>query len=133
MKRYLVLYLVTAIVFLPLDFLFLGTLGKRVFTAQVGDMLGEVRLVPAVLFYLLYVAGIVTFANGPAAAGWPSALLNGALFGLFCYATFELTALALLKHWTWTVVALDMSWGILVTAASAALGLAIAEAIAAKV
>ena len=44
MKRYLLLYLATALVFLPLDFLFLGTLGKRVFTAQVGDMLGEVRL-----------------------------------------------------------------------------------------
>jgi uncharacterized membrane protein len=132
LKRYLLLYLATALVFLPLDFLFLGTLGKRVFTAQVGDMLGEVRLLPAVLFYLLYLAGMVIFANGSPGASWPSALLNGALFGLFCYATFELTALSLLKHWTWTVVALDMSWGILVTAASAALGLVIADAIAGK-
>jgi uncharacterized membrane protein len=133
LKRYLLLYLATAVVFLPLDFLFLGTLGKRVFTAQVGDMLGEVRLMPAILFYLLYVAGIVIFANGSAAATWPSSLLYGALFGLFCYATFELTALSLLKHWTWAVVALDMSWGIFVTAASAALGLLIADAVAAKV
>lgn len=132
MKRYLVLYLATAMVFLPLDFLFLGTLAKNFFLAQVGDMLGEVRLAPAMLFYLLYVAGIVIFANGPAAATWPSALLYGALFGLFCYATFELTALSLLKHWTWAVVALDMSWGIAVTAVSAALGLILANAVAAK-
>ena len=133
LKRYLLLYLATAMVFLPLDFLFLGTLARSFFTAQVGDMLGEVRLMPAILFYLLYVAGIVIFANGSAAATWPSALLYGALFGLFCYATFELTALSLLKHWTWAVVALDMSWGIFVTAASAALGLIIADAMAAKI
>jgi uncharacterized membrane protein len=133
MNRYPLLYLATAMVFLPLDFLFLGTLAKSFFTAQVGDMLGEVRLMPAILFYLLYVAGIVVFANGPAAATWPSALLYGALFGLFCYATFELTAMSLLKHWTWAVVALDMSWGIFVTAASAALGLIIANAMAAKI
>ena len=133
LNRYLLLYVATAMVFLPLDFLFLGTLAKSFFTAQVGDMLGEVRLMPAILFYLLYVAGIVIFANGPAAATWPSALLYGALFGLFCYATFELTALSLLKHWTWAVVALDMSWGILVTAASAALGLIIANAMAARI
>jgi uncharacterized membrane protein len=133
LNRYLLLYLATAMVFLPLDFLFLGTLAKSFFTAQVGDMLGEVRLMPAILFYLLYVAGIVVFANGPAAATWPSALLYGALFGLFCYATFELTAMSLLKHWTWAVVALDMSWGIFVTAASAALGLIIANAMAAKI
>jgi uncharacterized membrane protein len=132
LKRYLVLYLATATVFLPLDFLFLGTLAKNFFIAQVGDMLGEVRLAPAMLFYLLYVAGIVIFANGPAAATWPSALLYGALFGLFCYATFELTALSLLKHWTWAVVALDVSWGIAVTAVSAALGLILANAMAAK-
>jgi uncharacterized membrane protein len=133
LNRYLLLYLATAMVFLPLDFLFLGTLAKSFFTAQVGDMLGEVRLAPAILFYLLYVAGIVVFANGAAAAAWPSALLYGALFGLFCYATFELTALSLLKHWTWAVVVLDISWGIFVTAASAALGLIIANAIAAKI
>src|SRR3954453_2246942 len=127
LNRYLLLYLATAVVFLPLDFLFLGTLGKRVFTAQVGEMLGEVRLMPAVLFYLLYVGGIVTFANGSSGGTWPSSSLQGALFGLFCYATFELTAMALLKHWTWTVVTLDMSWGSLVTAGSAALGLVIAD------
>jgi uncharacterized membrane protein len=133
LKRYLLLYLATASVLLPLDLLFLGTLGKSIFTAQVGDMLGEVRLTPAILFYLLYVAGIVIFASGSPAATWPSALLYGALFGLFCYATFELTALSLLKHWTWAVVTLDISWGTFVTAASAALGLVVSNAIAAKI
>jgi uncharacterized membrane protein len=133
LKRYLFLYLATMIVFIPLDFLFLGTIAKGFFSVQVGDMLGEVRLTPAILFYLIYLAGIVVFANGSPDAAWPSALLYGALFGFFCYATFELTALSLLKHWTWPVVMLDMSWGTFVTAVSAALGLIIANAVAAKI
>ena len=114
----------------PLDFLFLGLVAKGFFTSQVGDMLGAVRLPPAILFYLLYAAGIVIFANGAQDATWRSALLYGALFGLFCYATFELTALALLKHWTWPVVIVDVAWGAFVTAVAAALGLLIVDAVA---
>ena len=54
MKRYIILYLATLIVLIPVDFLFLGTVAKSFFSSQVGDMLGEIRLPPAILFYLLY-------------------------------------------------------------------------------
>lgn len=127
MKRYAALYFATLIVIVPIDFLFLGIVGKGFFTSQVGDMLGEIRLAPAVLFYLLYGVGIVVFVSGPATATWPSTLAYGALFGLFCYATFELTSLSLLKHWTWPVVAVDVGWGAFVTAVSSTLGLVIAN------
>ena len=133
MKRYAVLYLATLMVIVPIDLVFLGTVAKSLFTAEVGDMLGEVRPAPAILFYLLYVAGILVFVSGQAAATWPSTLSYGALFGLFCYATFELTALSLLKHWTWTVVVVDVSWGAIVTAASSTLGLIIADWLMPKV
>ena len=70
MNRYVVLYLATLIVLIPLDFLFLGFVAKGFFTSQVGDMLGEIRLAPAILFYLLYVAGILIFVSGrPARPG----------------------------------------------------------------
>src|ERR1700709_645105 len=115
-KRYAVLYLATLVVIIPIDFLFLGLVAKGFFASQVGDMLGEIRLAPAILFFLLYVAGILIFVSGTATATWPSTLLYGALFGLFCYATFELTSLSLLKHWTWAVVMVDVSWGMFVTA-----------------
>jgi uncharacterized membrane protein len=126
-NRYVVLYLATLIVLIPIDFLFLGLVAKGFFSAQVGDMLGEIRPAPAVLFYLLYVAGILIFVSGPAAATWQTTLLYGALFGLFCYATFELTSLSLLKHWTWPVVVVDVSWGVFMTAISSTLGLMIAN------
>ena len=123
MQRHLILYLATALVMLPLDLIFLGFIAKGFFNSQVGDMLGEVRLLPAVLFYLIYVGGIVVFVNGAPTATWQSSLLLGALFGLVCYATFELTSMSLLKHWTWGVVAVDMTWGVVVTASAATLGL----------
>jgi uncharacterized membrane protein len=126
-KRYFVLYLATLIVLVPIDFLFLGFVAKGFFASQVGDMLGEIRLAPAVLFYLLYVVGILVFVSGPSGATWQSTLPYGALFGVFCYATFELTSMSLLKHWTWPVVMLDVSWGAVVTAVSSTLGLLIAN------
>jgi uncharacterized membrane protein len=132
-KRYVILYLATLLVLVPIDFLFLGFVAKDFFNAQVGDMLGDIRPLPAVLFYLLYVVGVLVFVSGPTTATWSSTLLYGALFGLFCYATFELTSLSLLRHWTWPVAMLDMSWGAVMTAVSATLGLLIANWILAKI
>jgi uncharacterized membrane protein len=130
-NRIAVLYLVTLVVLTGLDFLFLGLIAKGFFTAEVGDMLGELKPVPAVLFYLLYVVGVLVFVNGATAATWPSTLLYGALFGLFCYATFDLTALALLKHWSWPVAFLDIGWGSVVTAVSSTAGLLVADRVTA--
>ena len=127
MNRYVVLYLVTLCVIVPIDFLFLGVVAKDFFTSQVGNMLGEIKLVPAVLFYLLYVVGIIIFVSGASNASVQSTLLYGALFGLFCYATFDLTSLSLLRHWSWPVAIVDISWGAIVTAVSSTSGLLVAN------
>jgi uncharacterized membrane protein len=127
LKRYVALYLTTLVVLTALDFLFLGVLAKGFFVSEVGDMLGEVKPVPAILFYLLYVVGVLVFVSGGMAATPGSTLLYGALFGLFCYATFDLTSLALLKHWSWAVAALDVSWGAVVTAVSSTAGLLVSD------
>jgi uncharacterized membrane protein len=131
--RYVILYLVTLAVLAALDFLFLGIVAKGFFVSQVGDMLGEIRPVPAVLFYLLYVVGVLIFVSGQASATSPSTLVYGALFGLFCYATFDLTSLALLKHWSWPVAAIDVSWGAAVTAIAATAGLTVANWLTGKI
>lgn len=127
MNRIAVLYVATLVVLTGLDFVFLGFLAKGFFAAQVGDMLGDIRPLPAVLFYLIYVAGLLVFVSGAPAATRQSTLVYGALFGLFCYATFELTALSLLKHWTWPVVVLDIAWGSAVSAVSSTAGLLVAN------
>ena len=123
MKRFAVVYLGTLIILLPLDLLFLGTIGKKLFVENVGDMtLATPRIAPAVLFYVLYLVGLVIFVNGAAPSNWVHNLQYGALFGLFCYATFELTNMALLKHWEWAVVVPDIAWGTALTAVSASIG-----------
>jgi uncharacterized membrane protein len=127
LNRYAVLYLATLFVLIPLDFLFLGVVAKDFFTSQVGNMLGEIKLLPAILFYLLYVVGVLIFVSGGAPATWQSTLLYGALFGMFCYATFDLTALALLRNWSWPVAFVDVSWGAVVTAVSSTAGLLVAD------
>ncbi|MDN4988861.1 DUF2177 family protein [Bradyrhizobium sp. WYCCWR 13022] len=127
MNRIAVLYVATLVVLIGLDILFLGLIAKGFFTAEVGDMLGELKPLPAILFYLLYVVGILTFVSGATGATAQSTLLYGALFGLFCYATFDLTALALLKHWSWPVAFLDIGWGAVVTAVSSTAGLLVAD------
>jgi uncharacterized membrane protein len=129
MKRTVFLYLATLLVMVPLDVLFLGILARGFFQSQVGDMLGPLRPVPAVVFYLVYAAGILVFVSATGSATIRSALIYGALFGLFAYATFDLTVLAVLRHWTWPVAFVDVAWGSFVTAVSAAAGLAIANAL----
>jgi uncharacterized membrane protein len=133
MKRFAIVYLSTLVILLPLDFLFLGTIGKSLFEKNVNDMiLATPRMAPAILFYLIYLSGIVVFVNGNA-SNWTSNLGYGALFGLFCYATFELTNMTVLKHWEWVVVVADIAWGAVLTGISASVGGALAQWILGKV
>ena len=111
MKRYAILYLATLMVIATLFCVSWHRRQGLVHRRRSTTCWARSDRQPAILFYLLYVAGILVFVSGPAAATWPSTLAYGALFGLFCYATFDLTALSLLKHWTWPVAAVDVSPG----------------------
>ena len=133
MKRFAIIYCSTLIILLPLDFLFLGTVGKKLFADNVSDMtLATPRVAPAIVFYVLYLAGIVVFVNGNAPSNWAHNVSYGALFGLFCYATFELTNMSVLKHWEWAVVLPDIAWGAVLTAVAAAIGGVFADWILSK-
>src|SRR4051794_41398426 len=96
-NRYATLYLVTLFVIVPLDFLFLGVVARDFFTSQVGNMLGEIKLAPAILFYLLYVAGVVIFVSGGGGGARGVTVRYRGPFGVFFYAPFDLTSLALLE------------------------------------
>ncbi|WP_398471985.1 DUF2177 family protein [Tardiphaga sp.] len=121
--QYVIVYLSTLAILLPLDFAFLGTVGKKMYQSHIGDMMLDTpRLPAALLFYALYLAGIVVFVNGHSPSNWSSNLAFGALLGLFCYSTFALTNMAILKQWQWTLVIPDVAWGMVVTAAAATLG-----------
>ena len=123
MKNASLAYLLTAAVLLPLDFLWLRTVGQGFYRDRLGDLLAaQPNLPAAAAFYLVYIAGVVFFVVLPALenGSWPAALLRGALFGLVAYATYDLTNLATLRGWSLPVTLVDIAWGALVTALSAA-------------
>ena len=125
MKRSAFLYLSAAIVFLPLDVAWLTLVARDFYRSRLGDfLLEQPRWGAAIGFYLVYLAGIVVFAMLPAAAqgSWRTALVNGALLGLFAYATYDLTNLATARGFSTAVALVDIVWGVVLTAAAAALG-----------
>jgi uncharacterized membrane protein len=121
---YLKLYLLTVPVFLAIDMVWLGFISREFYQQNLGYILSPtVNWPPAILFYLLFVAGIIYFAVAPALAQrsiW-RALFNGLLFGFFTYMTYDLTNLATLPNWPLNIVLADIQWGMGLCAGVAAL------------
>jgi uncharacterized membrane protein len=112
---YAKLYLLTIPVFFAIDILWLGILAKDFYQKNLGDLFRpKVNWTAAVLFYLIFIVGILVFAVVPALekSSWTRAVVFGGLFGFFTYATYDLTNLATLKHWPLKLVIVDMIWGI---------------------
>ncbi len=125
MNKYIAAYAGTAIVMVALDMLWLGVIAKPLYQSGIGHLMAETpKIGIAVAFYLLYALGVVIFAVAPqhGGSGWGTTLLMGALFGFFAYATYDLTNLATLRDWPWRLSLIDMAWGTVVSAASAAGG-----------
>ena len=111
-------YCLTLLVFLAVDFLWLGLIAKGLYQRYVGHLFSEqVNWAAAFLFYLLFVLGLMVFVIYPAikANAMMQALWKGMLFGLVAYATFDLTNLALLRGWPATITVVDILWGIVLS------------------
>jgi len=111
---YIKLYAITVPVFFLIDMLWLGILARGFYKSKLGFILSEqVNWTVAVIFYLIYIIGILFFAVRPAASSnsWIQAVVLGALFGFFTYATYDLTNLATIKDWPFTIVIVDILWG----------------------
>ena len=82
-----------------------------------------VRWGAALSFYTIYMAGIVWFAVRPAleTGKVQTALLNGALLGGLCYATFDLTSQAVIKVWATHITLADITWGAFITGVTASI------------
>ena len=129
MTRFIIAYLATAVCFLAIDSIWLTLTVDRLYRPRIGAMmLDGFRLAPALAFYFIYILGIVLIAIVPAfhGDGWRHAALNGAMFGFFAYATYDLTNQATLKHWSTTITIVDMAWGATLTSVGATSGYAIA-------
>jgi uncharacterized membrane protein len=121
--QYIQLYLLTVPVFFLIDMVWLGVVAKNFYQAKLGYLLGPVNWPAALFFYFTYIVGILIFAVVPALGGGSlmKALVMGALFGFFCYATYDLTNYATVKDWPLSVVVVDILWGIVLTGSVATL------------
>lgn len=118
-------YLLTLLPFILLDALWLGLVVPGFYRSQIGYIMAESpNWAAAILFYLLFIAGMVVFVTGPGiqAGGVRKSALRGAFFGLVTYATYDLTNLATLAGWPLLMTVVDMAWGTIlggITAAAA--------------
>lgn len=116
--KWVVAYLAGGLAFGALDALWLRWAAPNLYRPMLGDMLAPAfRAAPAMLFYLAYLAAMVWFAVRPGLAqGVPYAVLNGALLGGICYATYDLTNQATLRIWSTQITLIDIAWGASATA-----------------
>jgi uncharacterized membrane protein len=119
-------YGAAAVAFIILDGLWLSFVGPKMYKPVLGDLLlGSVRPAPAILFYIIYIGGIIALAVRPAVrtGALNEALVMGLILGFVAYGTFDLTNHAILKSWSWKITIADMLWGSFVTGMGAVAGL----------
>ena len=113
------LYLIALPVFFALDMVWLGLVAKGFYRQQIGSLMrANVNWPAAIVFYLLFILGLVVFVIAPALdkGSWARALLCEALFGLITYATYDLTNLATLRDWPVLLTVVDLIWGAVLAA-----------------
>ncbi len=111
---YLKMYLVALLIFLVIDFLWLGLIARSFYQNQIGHLMAaRVNWIAALVFYLLFIGGVVYFVLAPSleAESIVRAFLVGGFFGFIAYATYDLTNLATLKDWPLLVTVVDLAWG----------------------
>lgn len=131
MKQIIVAYLTSLVSMLAIDSVWLTTMMNRFYKPRMGHLLSEkVSYAPAVIFYLLYTAGIIFLVVQPALKQSNSLLmvfLYGALLGLVCYGTYDLTNQATLKNWPSSLSIVDLAWGALLTGTVSVLAVLVAR------
>lgn len=135
MTLYALAYVIVSIAFGVLDGAWLSIMGPALYKPAFGDLLADkVRIAPAIIFYLLYPIGIAIFAVVPSlrASSVGHAAVYGALFGLFAYATYDLTNAATLRQWTTQITLADMAWGAIATGLSATIAVIACRAVMAR-
>jgi len=119
LRRLALAYAIVALVFLPIDALWLTTMAGRLYQPALGHLMAaEPRPLAIVLFYALYLGGVVAFGVRPGLAAEPlrGALKRGWFFGLVAYGTYDLTNQATLDRWPWFLTGIDLVWGSCLTA-----------------
>lgn len=120
MFRYFSIYFLFLVSLVAVDMLWLLVIAKKMYQDEMGDLMAsEPNLVAGFAFYVLYAVGVCVFVIMPALSkqSWFDAVLYGAMFGFFCYMTYDLTNLSVVRNFPMRLAFIDMAWGSFVTAA----------------
>jgi uncharacterized membrane protein len=124
------LYAITLVVFLALDAVMLTLAMKPLFARHIGHLMAEpIRLAPAAAFYAAYVAGVIYLVSWPALTQGAALVVPAAVIGFLAYGTYEFTSYAVMRDWHWSMVLADVTWGTVLTAASAWAGVTAVRAL----
>jgi len=118
-------YFATLIAFLLPDTAWLALMVDRLYRPAIADLMSaRVHLPTAVAFYLIAPAGLVYFAVMPGFrdASLAKTGIDGALYGFFTYATYDLTNQATLRAWSTKLTIVDIAWGVALGALAASVG-----------
>lgn len=121
---YVKLYIIATVVFFAVDIIWLGYVARGFYRNNLGGIISpDVNWTAAIAFYLIYIVGILLFAVLPAmkTGSVQTALIWGALFGFFTYATYDLTNMATIRQWPLKIVVVDILWGTFLCTAVASL------------
>jgi uncharacterized membrane protein len=113
--KYCIIYAASLLVFLVVDFIWLGWVAQSFYNRQLGELLSQrVNWPAAIAFYVIYIVGLMIFCVAPALSriSLVNAMVLGALYGFFTYATYELTNYALIRNWPAALVPVDIAWGV---------------------
>lgn len=129
MPLILTLYAATLIPFLILDALMITFVVKPLFDQHIGYLMTNLRLAPAAAFYLLYIAGLIYLVSLPAMKTNSAILIPAAVIGFMAYGTYEFTSYAIMKDWTFQMLATDLIWGTCLTATTTWIGVTVTRMI----
>ena len=132
MKLLISATLISALIFLIIDVIWLSFSVKSFYRPNIGHLLLETPVMwAAILFYLTYVIGLAIVIIEPSLdyQNTQKFLLKAFMFGLVAYGTYNLTNMATIKGWSPNVVFVDMIWGGSLTSFSSYFGILAAKKI----
>lgn len=122
MIKYIAGYVAAMIAMMLLDTLWIGFIAAEMYQSGIGHLMAtKPNLIAALVFYIIFIAGLMVFAIAPA-KNWQSTIKLAALYGFFTYSTYELTNMATLRNWPIGMSLIDIAWGVFICVVSANVG-----------
>ncbi len=128
--KILLVFIITTVIFAAIDLIWLGFIAKNLYQQKLGFIMADmINWIAALIFYIMYIGGMLYFVIFPSLnnGNWQTALLKGAILGVLCYGTYDLTNMATLRNWPSEIVIIDILWGAFLTGLTSTLSFLVTQ------